>query len=174
MRNSQFTTLLLATAFVLMSWSGSWFEITATGTYTEGLEREPTISTHYMIDSDMEAIDITIDNATSLLLYWMEREDVNNGGEQQQPDSNSSESGGDGQAATTSSDEEPCAGSCLDSARSAVRMSMLVFLVVFSASIVRPRLELKLAAVAVWRSHHRHRCATGCGHGLRDSGRRRG
>ena len=99
MRNSQFTTLLLATAFVLISWSGTWFEIPATGTYTEGLEREPTISTHYMIDSDMEAIDITIDNATSLLLYWMEREDVNNGGEQQQPDSNSSGSGGDGQAA---------------------------------------------------------------------------
>ena len=41
--------LVLTAVFVLMSWSSPWFEITATGTYTEGLEREPTIRTQYSL-----------------------------------------------------------------------------------------------------------------------------
>ena len=40
----------LAALLVLVAWSSAWFEITATGTYVEGLDREPTIRTQYSID----------------------------------------------------------------------------------------------------------------------------
>ena len=76
MRKSEFATLLLAATFLLMAWAGSWFEIVAEGTYTEGLDREPTIRTQYMIDSSQESFEMSIENSTPLLLYWLEREDV--------------------------------------------------------------------------------------------------
>ena len=88
MRKSEFATLLLAAAFLLMAWSGSWFEIVAEGTYNEGLDREPTIRTQYMIDNSQESFEMSIENATPLLLYWLEREDVSQ--EQDSPGENSS------------------------------------------------------------------------------------
>ena len=60
MRKSEFATLLLAAAFLLMAWSGSWFEIVAEGTYNEGLDREPTIRTQYMIDNSQESFEMSI------------------------------------------------------------------------------------------------------------------
>jgi len=51
MRKSEFATLLLTAALLLMAWSGSWFVLTGTGSYTEGLDREPTIVVEYTIDA---------------------------------------------------------------------------------------------------------------------------
>ena len=76
MEDGRKAALVLASLFVLMAWSSPWFEITATGTYTEGLEREPTIRTQYAIDNDQQTFELSIDNATPLLLYWLQREDV--------------------------------------------------------------------------------------------------
>ena len=59
----------LAALLVLVAWSSAWFEITATGTYVEGLDREPTIRTQYSIDNDEQTFEVSIENATPLILY---------------------------------------------------------------------------------------------------------
>jgi len=146
MRKSEFATLLLAAAFLLMAWSGSWFEIVAEGTYNEGLDREPTIRTQYMIDNSQESFEMSIENATPLLLYWLEREDVS-----QEPDS-PGENSSDIPADTPSSDgsSDPCSGSCLDRARSLVGLTMLALFAALCLSSARPTTPLRAAAALVW------------------------
>ena len=146
MRKSEFATLLLAAAFLLMAWSGSWFEIVAEGTYNEGLDREPTIRTQYMIDNSQESFEMSIENATPLLLYWLEREDVSQ--EQDSPGGNSSDIPAD----TPSSDgnSDPCSGSCLNSARSLVGLTMLALFAALYLSSARPTIPLRVAAALVW------------------------
>ena len=146
MRKSEFATLLLAAAFLLMAWSGSWFEIVAEGTYTEGLDREPTIRTQYMIDNSQESFEMSIENATPLLLYWLEREDVS-----QEPDS-PGENSSDIPADTPSSEgnSDPCSGSCLDRARSLVGLTMLALFTALYLSSARPTTPLRAAAALVW------------------------
>ena len=123
MRKSDFVTILLATVFLLTAWSGSWFEINAEGTYTEGLEREPTIRTQYMIDNSQESFEMSIENATPLLMYWIDREDVTtNQVSQNQPDTTIDNS------ENSQEDIGPCSGSCLDSARSLVGLTMATLL----------------------------------------------
>jgi len=146
MRKSEFATLLLAAAFLLMAWSGSWFEIVAEGTYNEGLDREPTIRTQYMIDNSQESFEMSIENATPLLLYWLEREDVS-----QEPDSpgeNSSDIPADTPPSEGNSD--PCSGSCLDRARSLVGLTMLALFTALYLSSARPTTPLRAAAALVW------------------------
>ena len=146
MGKSEFATLLLAAAFLLMAWSGSWFEIVAEGTYTEGLDREPTIRTQYMIDNSQESFEMSIENATPLLLYWLEREDVSP--EPASPGGNSS----DIPAAPPSSDggSDACSGSCLDRARSLVGLTMLALFAALCLSSARPTTPLRAAAALVW------------------------
>ena len=146
MRKSEFATLLLAAAFLLMAWAGSWFEIVAEGTYNEGLDREPTIRTQYMIDNSQESFEMSIENATPLLLYWLEREDVS-----QEPDSpgeNSSDIPADTPPSEGNSD--PCSGSCLDRARSLVGLTMLALFTALYLSSARPTTPLRAAAALVW------------------------
>ena len=76
MRKADVATLLLAATFWLRAWAGSWCEIVAEGTYIEGLDREPTIRTQYMIDHSQESFEMSIENSTPLLSYWIERQDV--------------------------------------------------------------------------------------------------
>ena len=84
----------LAALLVLVAWSSAWFEITATGTYVEGLDREPTIRTQYSIDNDEQTFEVSIENATPLILYWMQREDVTRGAD---PQGDSPDEGSDGE-----------------------------------------------------------------------------
>ena len=56
-----------------MSWSSVWFEISAVGVYSEGIDREPTITTDYVIDNSQESFELSIENSTPLLLYWINR-----------------------------------------------------------------------------------------------------
>jgi len=146
MRKSEFATLLLAAAFLLMAWSGSWFEIVAEGTYTEGLDREPTIRTQYMIDSSQESFEMSIENATPLLLYWLEREDVSP--ESDSPGGNSSDIPADPPSSDGGSD--PCSGSCLDRARGLVGLTMLALFAALCLSSARPTIPLRAAAALVW------------------------
>ena len=146
MRKSEFATLLLATAFLLMAWSGSWFEIVAEGTYTEGLDREPTIRTQYMIDNSQESLEMSIENATPLLLYWLEREDVSP--EPDSPGGNSSDIPADSPSSDGGSD--PCSGSCLDRARGLVGLTMLALFAALCLSSARPTIPLRAAAALVW------------------------
>ena len=146
MRNSEFATLILTAAFLLMAWSGSWFEIVAEGTYTDGLEREPTIRTQYMIDSSQESFEMSIENATPLLLYWLEREDVSPAPTNQ--NENSSEPPANSQSSDGGS--EPCSGSCLDRARSLVELTMLALFAALCLSSTRPSTLFRATLAIVW------------------------
>jgi len=147
MSSSRPVVIALAGLFLLTAWSSTWFEITAVGTYTDGLEREPTIRTHYMIDNSHESFEMSIENSTPLLLYWIEREDVST--EPTIQEGNSSEPPATG---TPSSDggSDPCSGSCLDRARSLVGLTMLALFATLCLSSARPTTPLRAAAALVW------------------------
>jgi hypothetical protein len=146
MRKSEFATLLFTAAFLLMAWAGSWFEIVAVGTYTDGLEREPTIRTQYMVDSSQESFEMSIENSTPLLLYWLEREDVSPAPTNQ--NENFSESSAD--TPPLDGDSEPCSGSCLDRARSWVGLTMFALFATLYLSSVRPSTLTRATVVLVW------------------------
>lgn len=71
--------LVIAVLFVFLSmglWTSAWFEIHGRGTYTEGIEREPSIVVEYSIDSSQESISVSLENATPLLQYWRNRDTI--------------------------------------------------------------------------------------------------
>ena len=68
--------LLLVVGLAGLCLSSSWFEIRSRGTFTEGLEREPTLWANYTIDGSEEVIELEISNATPLISYWADRESV--------------------------------------------------------------------------------------------------
>ena len=145
MSSSRPAVIALAGLFLLIAWSSTWFEIAAVGTYTDGLEREPTIRTHYMIDNSHESFEMSIENSTPLLLYWIEREDVST--EPTTQEGNSSDMPTDPPSSDGSSD--PCSGSCLDRARSLVGLTMLALFAALCLSSARPTTPLRAAAALV-------------------------
>ena len=145
MSSSRPAIIALAGLFLLIAWSSTWFEIAAVGTYTDGLEREPTIRTHYMIDNSHESFEMSIENSTPLLLYWIEREDVST--EPTTQEGNSSDMPTDPPSSDGSSD--PCSGSCLDRARSLVGLTMLALFAALCLSSARPTTPLRAAAAWV-------------------------
>ena len=146
MGSSRPLVVALAGIFLLIGWSSTSFESTAVGTYTDGLEREPTIRTQYMIDSSQESFEMSIENSTPLLLYWLEREDVSP--EPTGQNESSSESQGD----NPSSDggNEPCSGSCLDRARGLVGFTMFALLATLYVYSARPSALIKSCVIMVW------------------------
>ena len=146
MSSSRPAITALAGLFLLIAWSSTWFEIAAVGTYTDGLEREPTIRTHYMIDNSHESFEMSIENSTPLLLYWIEREDVST--EPTTQEGNSSEMPTDPPSSDGGSD--PCSGSCLDRARGLVGLTMLVLFTALYLSSARPTIPLRAATALVW------------------------
>ena len=146
MSSSRPAVIALAGLFLLIAWSSTWFEITAVGTYTDGLEREPTIRTHYMIDNSHESFEMSIENSTPLLLYWIEREDVST--EPTTQEGNSSDIPTEPPSSDGGSD--PCSGSCLDRARGLVGLTMLALFAALCLSSARPTIPLRAAAALVW------------------------
>ena len=147
MQNKDKAALALTSFFLLMAWNGTWFEISASGTYTEGLEREPTISTEYTIDSEQESFEMSIENATPLLLYWVERVDVTANDEDWQ---SGSSGGNDESSNSEESQSSGCHGSCLDQSRSIVQLAMISLIVALYLSSIRPSWKLKTGLVVVW------------------------
>ena len=139
-------SLVLAAIFLLMSWNSPWFEIEGRGTYSEGLEREPTIITIYSIDSSQQTLDVSIQNATPLLVYWLEREDVSNQSENTQVEGG--QSGDDGDKAEDKSD--PCAESCLDLSRNSLRILMIAFFAIMLYNTRSDRLVARLSLGVSW------------------------
>ena len=139
-------SLVLAAIFLLMSWNSPWFEIEGRGTYSEGLEREPTIITIYSIDSSQQTLDVSIQNATPLLVYWLEREDVSNQSENTQAGEEESED--DGNKAENTSD--PCTESCLDLARNSLRVLMIAFFAIMLYNTRSDHLTARLSLGASW------------------------
>ncbi len=144
MKNKQYMALGLAIFFVFMAWSSTWFQITANGVYSEGIDREPTIRTEYMIDNNQESIEISIDNATPLLIYWLEREDIVTN----QDDDNSDNNSNPTKNGDTSSKQ--CNGSCLNLARQIVGLTMFLFIILFSFSVLKPKKILIKSVLISW------------------------
>ncbi|MAU85830.1 MAG: hypothetical protein CMA21_04435 [Euryarchaeota archaeon] len=143
MQNNGMVSLAFATLFLLVAWNGVWFEISALGTYTEGLDRNPSISSEYVVDSDQESFEMHIQNATPLLLYWAEREDVTfdskDGHDEDFESDDTEESQGIG-----------CDGSCLDISRSIVQMTMLGLLAAIFLASKRTTLKIKFGLMTGW------------------------
>ena len=139
-------SLVLAAIFLLMSWNSPWFEIEGRGTYSEGLEREPTIITIYSIDSSQQTLDVSIQNATPLLVYWLEREDVSNQSENTQVEGG--ESGDAGDKAEDKSD--PCDESCLDLSRNSLRILIIAFFAIMLYNTRSDRLVARLSLGVSW------------------------
>ncbi len=138
----------LAALLVMVAWSSAWFEITATGTYEEGLEREPTIRTQYSIDNEEQTFELSIENATPLILYWMQREDIAQGGE---PSGNDSERpAAEAGSESDGEDGEPCNGSCMERARNSLALLMMVFVASLAVSALRPSRRADAAACLSW------------------------
>ena len=124
------------------------FQIPATGTYVEGLDREPTITTQYYIDNDEQTFEISIENATPLILYWMQREDITEGGE---PDDDPPEESSN-EAKEESEDErsERCGGDCMGRARTYLALLMVTFVATLAFSALRPSRRADAAAGISW------------------------
>ncbi len=138
----------LAALLVLVAWSSAWFEITATGTYVEGLDREPTIRTQYSIDNDEQTFEVSIENATPLILYWMQREDVTRG---PGPQGDSPDEGPDVETRDEGGEQaEPCDGGCMDAARNYLALLMGTFVATLAVSALRPSRKADAAAGISW------------------------
>ena len=146
MENGHRISIVLATILLLISWNSPWFEIEGRGTYSEGLEREPTIITIYSIDSSQQTLDVSIQNATPLLVYWLEREDVSNQSENTQVEGG--ESGDDEDKAEEKSD--PCDESCLDLSRNSLRILMIAFFAIMLYNTRSDRLVARLSLGVSW------------------------
>ena len=146
MNSRKLVVIALSGLFLLTAWSSTWFEISAVGVYSEGLEREPTITTEYIIDSNQESFELSIDNSTPLLLYWINREDVSPG--QTNFENNSSDLADDSDESI--SDRQACSGSCLDMTRGILKLTMIAMFAVICLSIFRPIRLIRIANVATW------------------------
>ena len=136
--------LVLSGFFILIPWSSIWFEISAVGVYSEGIDREPTITTDYIIDNNQESFELSIENSTPLLLYWINREDVSPG----QIDSENSSSDSNNDKSTTES--EPCSGSCLELARNIVKLTMCLMFTSICLLYIKPIRWIKISTVSSW------------------------
>ena len=146
MDSRKLVVIALSGLFLLTSWSSTWFEITAVGVYSEGIEREPTITTEYIIDSNQESFELSIDNSTPLLLYWINREDVSPG--QTDSENNSSDLADDSDESI--SDRQACSGSCLDMTRGILKLTMIAMFAAIFLSVVRPIRSIRIATVTTW------------------------
>ena len=136
--------LVVSGFFILVSWSSIWFEISAVGVYSEGIDREPTITTDYIIDNNQESFELSIENSTPLLLYWINRDDVSPG----QIDSENSSSDSNNDKSTTES--EPCSGSCLELARNIVKLTMCLMFTLICLLYIKPIRWIKISTVSSW------------------------
>lgn len=113
-----------------LMWSGTWWEVNARGTYTEGMSREPTLWANYTINSEKESILVEITNATPLIVYMNKRELI--------PDpatSNSSDNSTDSSDGDSTSDDpilsDNQSGLTLDSVRLLVERAAILTITLF-------------------------------------------
>ncbi len=122
----RFLAITLSGIVLLTAWGSTWFHIEAVGTYTQGLDREPTIVTEYRVDNSEESFEMSIQNSTPLIMYWLNRENVETVDE-------SSETGESNPSVEQSSQSESddCDGSCLDRARSWLTLTLFAMFCCF-------------------------------------------
>jgi hypothetical protein len=135
--------LLVVVAFAALCLTSSWFDIRAKGTFTEGIEREPTLWANYTIDGQDEVIQLEISNSTPLIVYWSERETITGSGS-----SNSSESpsGDDTQAEAKQDDGYLNLGR----ARNIVKTMVVLCCLLELLCVVRPMKITRGLAIGFW------------------------
>ena len=141
--NRKIISVVLTGLFLITSWTSTWFEISAVGIYSEGIEREPTITTDYMINNNAESFELIIENSTPLLLYWINRENVS-------PDSNVGNISTDSGEIESRKESNYCSESCLDAARIVVKFTMLILFVLVCMCYIRPSRVIKIATISTW------------------------
>lgn len=141
LEHKQFLILALIIGLCLTSWGSSWFSVSGRGVYTEGLEREPTIIVEYRIDSSQETVMVSLDNATPLLSYWSQREDIGSAGNSTPNPAEPTE---------VEQDVKPCDDSCLDTVRSYTSLSMISTLTFCYIGLSRGGRGWGAAAYAAW------------------------
>ena len=126
MDSRRFLAITLSGLILLTAWNSTWFQIEAIRTYTQGLDREPSIVTEYRVDNSEESFEMSIQNSTPLLMYWLNRENV------EVRDSNS-ETGETNPSSEQSpqSESDDCGGSCLDRARSWLALTLFAMICCF-------------------------------------------
>ena len=137
--------LLVVATLAVFCLSSVWFQIQAKGTYVEGIEREPTLWANYTIDGDVEVIELEISNSTPLIVYWLERDDV------QDPNSSNSsntENPNNGSA----QDEGEGVDSFLNLSRTRIIVKILAILccLLELACLIRPKKITRGVAIGVW------------------------
>ena len=128
-------------------WFSDWFALTGTGSYTEGLDREPTIVVEYTIDASQESVSISLENATPLLQYWRNRETITDPiDEGEDPDGEDSaelEASESQQKASTSSSK-------LDFTRTLIGILIVLFCLCAFEGVKNLNRNWMKASLAVW------------------------
>ncbi|HIH82310.1 MAG TPA: hypothetical protein HA340_00015 [Candidatus Thalassarchaeaceae archaeon] len=137
--------LLVVATLAGLCLSSVWFQIQAKGTYVEGIEREPTLWANYTIDGDVEVIELEISNATPLMVYWLERDNV------QDPNSSNS-SNTENPNNGSEQDEEEGGDSFLNLSRARIIVKILAILccLLELACVIRPKKITRGVAIGVW------------------------
>jgi len=141
LERKQLLMFVMIVGLCLASWGSSWFSVSGRGVYTEGLEREPTIVVEYRIDSSRETVTVSLYNATPLLSYWSQREDIGSGGDSATNPAEPTEA---------EHDSGPCDDSCLDTVRSYTALSMISTLTFCFLGLSRCGRGWGAAAYATW------------------------
>ncbi len=136
--------LLVVIALAVLCLSSVWFQIESKGTYVEGIDREPTLWANYSIDGEVEVMELEISNATPLMLYWFERDNINNN--TNTSNSNNTLDSDDGNEPNSS--EESFLN--LSRARIIVKLTVLLCCVLELLCIIRPKKIIRGAAICFW------------------------
>jgi hypothetical protein len=142
MERKSIPLIVIIALLCLSSWASNWFEVSGEGTYTEGMEREPTIKFDYIIDNSHEKISISIENATPLLSYWSQRADVS-----ADPEINNGSTSPDIQSTSNS---EKYQGLCLDFLRGIIPIFYILFLLFVIYYEINQSRRLKFAIFFSW------------------------
>ena len=141
--NHKIICIVLTGLFLLTSWTSTWFEISAVGIYSEGIDREPTITTDYVINNNEESFELIIENSTPLLLYWINRENIS-------PDSNDGNISSNSEEIESRKESNYCSESCLDLVRIVVKCIMIILFILVCMSYIRPTRIIKTVTISTW------------------------
>ena len=141
--NHKIICIVLTGLFLLTSWTSTWFEISAVGIYSEGIDREPTITTDYVINNNEESFELIIENSTPLLLYWINRENIS-------PDSNDENISSNSEEIESRKESNYCSESCLDLVRIVVKSIMIILFILVCMSYIRPTRIIKTVTISTW------------------------
>lgn len=141
--NHKIICIVLTGLFLLTSWTSTWFEISAVGIYSEGIDREPTITTDYVINNNEESFELIIENSTPLLLYWINRENIS-------PDSNDGNISSNSEEIESRKESNYCSESCLDIVRIVVKSIMIILFILVCMSYIRPTRIIKTVTISTW------------------------